>query len=230
MDIKLLPDGKTKNQFVFSSLPEEIKGSSSAKYQSFNIISKGTVQVPKGTDVKEISWEGVFFGESKKQETIVKTKHWKNPDECVKLLKKWLEKGTVLNLIVTNTWINMDVTISSFKATSYGAFGNIRYNIVLEEAKELKIYTTKELKIKGVTKKKKVTTRCTKKKKNVKEYVIKTNDTLYGIAKKQRGLGSDWPIIYERNRKIIDEAAMRKWNKSSDRGNKLVPGTKITIP
>ena len=46
--------------FTFPANPETISGTLAAKYQSFDIISKGTVKVPKGTDVTEIKWSGEF--------------------------------------------------------------------------------------------------------------------------------------------------------------------------
>ena len=85
MDIKLIPVGKG-SKFTFPALPEKVQGKYAAKYQSFDIISLGTVKVPKGTDVSEFSWDGVFFGPSKKNEAIVKKNAWQSPNECVKIL------------------------------------------------------------------------------------------------------------------------------------------------
>ena len=56
MDIKLIPVEKG-SKFTFPALPEKVQGKYAAKYQSFDIISLGTVKVPKGTDVSEFSWE-----------------------------------------------------------------------------------------------------------------------------------------------------------------------------
>ena len=133
--------------FVFSVLPEQIQARGAAKYQSFDIIRKGTIKVPKGTDVTEISWDGEFFGKAKKKESLVQTKYWIPPNVCVEWLNEWMNNGTELTLIVSGTWINMDVTISSFSAVPYGAFGNVRYSIELCKVRHLKIYTTKESKI-----------------------------------------------------------------------------------
>lgn len=60
MDIKLIPVEKG-SKFTFPALPEKVQGKYAAKYQSFDIISLGTVKVPKGTDVSEFSWDGVFL-------------------------------------------------------------------------------------------------------------------------------------------------------------------------
>lgn len=146
MDIKLIPVEKG-SKFTFPALPEKVQGKYAAKYQSFDIISLGTVKVPKGTDVSEFSWDGVFFGASKKNEAIVKTNAWKSPNECVKILNDYMLNETVLTLIVTETWINVDVTISSFQPRPVGAYGNVEYSITFVQKKPLKIYSTNELKI-----------------------------------------------------------------------------------
>lgn len=232
MNIKLLPNGKTKNQFVFASLPEEIKCGNSARYQSYNIISEGSVKIPKGTEVEEISWEGVFFGKSKKKEAIVKTKHWREPNECVDLLSSWRDKGTVLNLIVTETWINVDVTISSFNLVAYGAYGNVRYSITFEEAKDLKIYNTKELKI-GSSKKKKTKSRGSSKKSVSGSngiYTVRSGDTLWKISQRYYKSGSKWTIIYNKNKSVIENTAKKHGMNNSDHGHWIFPGTKLIIP
>ena len=60
MDIKLIPVG-SGSRFTFPALPEKIQGKYGARYQSFDIISQGTVKIPKGTDVAEFTWNGVFL-------------------------------------------------------------------------------------------------------------------------------------------------------------------------
>ena len=62
-------------------------------------------------------------------EPIVRQNSWKEPKECVKILNNFIKNETVLNLIVTGTWINIDVTISSFQARPIGAYGNVEYSI-----------------------------------------------------------------------------------------------------
>ena len=152
----------------------------------------------------EFTWDGVFFGESKRNEPIVKKNSWKEPNECVKILNNFMKNETVLNLsklwyfapyfpctfsgnagnvnfepfpaginfifivyasfngilentsssfpaisppsssaisfkcflnlIVTETWINVDVTISSFQPRPVGAYGNVEYSITFVAA------------------------------------------------------------------------------------------------
>lgn len=230
INIKLVTVGKKKKKFTFPALPEKITCKGSAKYQSFDILSKGAVKAPKGTEVKEISWEGEFFGKAKKSEAIVKKSAWKKPSDCVKKLEEYMEKGTALNLIVTGTWINMDVTISSFQATAYGAYGNIRYSIAFTEKKPLKIYTTKE--------KKKVMKKKMKPRNEAEQaqepagspYTVKSGDTLWGISQAHYGSGAQWARIYDANSGAIEEAARQHGKQSSGHGHWIYPGTALLIP
>lgn len=209
--------------FVFSILPEQIQVKYAAKYQSFDILSLGTVKVPKGTDVTEISWNGEFFAETKKKEAIVRTSAWQSPTSCVKKLKTWMNKGTELTLIVSGTWLNIDVTIASFEVTPYGAYGNVKYSIVFSKVKDLKIRTTKESKI---GKKKKTNSR-SKKKSDSSVYVVVKGDTLIKIAKKK---GCKWQDIYNKNKTVIEKVARQRGRKNSDHGHWIYPGTKLKIP
>ena len=228
MKIKLKVYGDSP--FYFSVMPEQIQVKSSARYQSFDTISKGTIKVPKGTDVEEVSWDGEFFGKPKRKESLVQTGHWMEPEDCIHILKRYMKKGTILNLIVSETWINMDVTISSLTASAYGAYGNIRYSITFSKVKPLKIYTTKESE---VGKKKKVKSRASGKKKDTAKgcvYTVKSGDTLWGIATSKLGSGLDWKKIYSKNKAAIESAAKKHGRKNSDNGHWIYPGTRLVMP
>lgn len=225
MDIKLIPVGNGST-FTFPALPEKIQGKYGAKYQSVDIISQGTVKMPKGTDVAEFTWDGVFFGQSKKSEPIVRKNSWKNPDECVNILYDFMVNETVLNLIVTGTWINIDVTISSFQPRAAGAYGNIEYTITFVQKKALQIYTTNELNIAVMPR-------------NEPEsdagggestYTVVSGDSLWKIAAAKLGSGSKWTSIYDANVDTIEAEAKKHGKSSSDHGHWIWPGEVLTIP
>lgn len=121
MAVKIKLKSESGKKFYFSVMPEEIHMKSAAKYQAFDVIKDGAIKVPNGMEVDEISWNGEFFGKPKRKESIVNKDYWKKPADCIDTLQEWMEKGTVLTLIVSKTWINMNVTIASFEATAYGA-------------------------------------------------------------------------------------------------------------
>lgn len=229
MDIRLIPVG-SGTKFTFPALPEKIQGKYGAKYQSFDIISQGTVKVPKGTDVAEFTWDGVFFGPSKKKEAIVRTESWQSPTQCVKILTDFMMNETVLTLIVTDTWINVDVTISSFQPRPVGAYGNIEYSITFVQKKPLKIYTTNELKIAKFVKKTAPRNDTPAKSSGGNTYTVVSGDTLWGIASKKLGSGSKWTAIYDANVSTIESTAKAHGKSSSDHGYWIWPGEVLTIP
>lgn len=229
MNIKLIPVGKGP-RFTFPALPERIQGKYGAKYQSFDIISQGVVKVPKGTDVAEFSWDGVFFGKTKRKEAIVKKNSWRKPDECVKLLIDYMTNEIVLNLIVTETWINVDVTISSFQPRPTGAYGNIEYSISFVEKKPLQIYTTEEMGTPSKKKKTKPRNDSGSKHGSGGTYTVVNGDTLWMIAVKKLGKGSRWTEIYDANAETIEGEAKKHGRQSSDHGHWIWPGEVLVIP
>ena len=229
MNIKLIPVGNG-SKFTFPALPEKIQAKYGAKYQSFDIISQGAVKVPKGTDVAEFSWDGVFFGKSKRKEPIVKKNSWKEPNECVKVLNDFMKNETVLNLIVTETWINVDVTISSFQPRPAGAYGNVEYSITFVQKKPLQIYTTNELQIAKFVKKTKPRNYAGDTSGGDSTYTVVSGDTLWGIATKKLGSGSKWTSIYDANASTIEAEAKKHGKASSDHGHWIWPGEVLTIP
>lgn len=218
----------TGRKFTFPSNPERITGSLGAKYQDFTIISIGSVKVPKGMDVAEIKWEGEFFGPSKKREAIVKQDFYQEPNPCISILREWQEKGSVLNLILSGTWINMDVTLSSFSPEVYGAYGNVKYSIAFAQWKDIKIYTTEEGKAAG--EEQQLMPRNEPEQALQDSYTVVSGDTLWGIAQKKLGSGIRWDAIYEANKETIESAAKSYGKSGSDHGHWIYPGTVLSIP
>lgn len=227
IDIVLMPIGGGVG-FAFPAIPENVKGVYSANYQSFDIISRGTVKVPKGTSVTEFSWEGEFFGWKKQNESVVRKHRWWEPIECVKILRNWMENGTSLNLVISHTWVNADVTISSFQTTAYGAFGNIKYSIKFSVIKDLKIYTTDELHI--ATFVKKIIERVDPPAPPVNTYTVVQGDTLWGIATRMLGGGANWTALYDANADTIESTAWAHGMSGSDHGHWIWPGEVLVIP
>ena len=82
MDIFLSEVSNKSSSFTFQSLPERIKTKFGTKYQNYDIISKGTVKIPRGLEAETISWDGTFYGKSKRNEVMIR--EWTSPAECVK--------------------------------------------------------------------------------------------------------------------------------------------------
>ena len=61
-------------------------------------------------------------------------------------------------------------------------------------------------------------------------YTVKSGDTLWGLAKYFYGNGSQYTIIYNANKSVIESVAKSRGYKSSSNGHWIFPGTKLTIP
>ena len=147
MDIYLTPSGGSRIQFPM--LPETITMGADAKFMTYSIISLGDVKLPRGQGTKEISWSGMFPGAVRKKNRLVRK--YTKPDTLIKNLEKYRDKGTKCTLLCTGTCINYSVYVSSFKGKYKGGSGDFFYDIKLIIAREIKIYTTNELKIKTPT-------------------------------------------------------------------------------
>jgi len=237
MAIYLKEIANKSSKFTFPSMPNEgIDVKSQTAYQEYSFIRQGRFSFPTGMDKQPIKWSGYFFGKSRKKLKTL-NKNWVSPSSCISKLSKWQKNGTPLNLIVSESNINVDVTISSFTYKPFGGNGDYSYTIEFLPYYELKIYTTKELGVEKKAKKKKTDTRSNKKKgntatakQNKKTYTIKSGDTLWGISTKYYGSGSSWQKIYNANKSTIEAAAKRYGYSSSNGGNWIFPGTKLVIP
>lgn len=221
-----LKSSENMDKFVFALMPETIQAGYAVKCQSFDLISRGTVRVPKGTEVPEISWNGEFFGASRRKLAGIDVEKWIEPIDCVNVLKKWMNDKTELTLIISGTWINMEVRIISFKTELHGGYGDVSYSIAFEKVRELKIRNTKESKI-GKKKKTKSRTKKKGKEKNNGSYTVKKGDTLIHIARKKN---TTWQKIYNKNKAIIEKTARKHGMANSDHGHWIWPGTKLIIP
>lgn len=214
--------------FKFPSLPESISLKYGTRYQKYDILDIGGVEIPKGTDCEQITWEGEFFGKSKENEPIVIAGQWKEPKQCVTTLQKFIQDNTILRLIVPQLGIDMDTSISSFTPQAYGAYGNIKYSITFVRYRELQIKTAAELNIAA----KVVTTKQDRPAPapSGSQYTVVSGDTLWKIATKKLGGGKNWTKIYDANSAIIEATAKKHKKKSSDHGHWIWPGEVLTIP
>lgn len=65
---------------------------------------------------------------------------------------------------------------------------------------------------------------------NGTEYIVKTGDTLWDLAKKFYGSSTKYHVIYEANKETIEETAKKRGLKQSKNGYWIFPGQKLIIP
>lgn len=212
-----------KRQIRIPLLPEKIsiKGGDTI-FVSYDILSRGPVSIPTGTELSVIAWESEFPGEGRKNDSMLRGA-WKAPKTYHNILEDWKKKGTKLNVLVTGNPINKDVYLSSYTGDITGAFCDIAYQLEFSETRDITIKTTK---VKTTTS----NTNRPSEQTNAKTHTIKAGDTLWGISKKYYGTGTKWQTIYKANKDIIEATAKKRGLSSSSNGHWIFAGVTLTIP
>lgn len=227
MEIILKTIGKD-DRFEFPSLPAEITVKNGANLLSYKIIRLGSVKIPRGTNCEEISWDGYFFGSSKVGEPMMQ--NFVEPKRCVTILEDLRDNGTPVTLMATDVGINRDVTVTDFQWKPYGGHGNIKYSIVFTQWKDLQVKTVKTYTTHFTPNSAADTPEPRPEPPAAETYTIGSGDTLWKIAQKHLGNGTDWQKIYAANKDVIEEAAKKHGKSSSDNGHWIYPGVTLTIP
>lgn len=189
-----------------------------AIFISYDIMGWGEVSIPSGTELGAWSWESEFPGELRKNDPLIRGT-WQDPKIYRSLLEEWKRKGILLNLLITGYPVNVDVYCKKFIPDGEGAFGDIVYELEFIEAREVTVTTTADEAQKTT---RSATTSTT--------YTIKSGDTLWAIAKSLYGDGTKWETIYNANKEIIEKTAKQYGKTSSQNGQWIYPGVKLTIP
>ena len=205
-------------------LPEAIAyKSGEATFVSFDIINRGEVAVPTGSELSAFSWQSEFPGELRKNDPMLRGE-WQTPKTYNDILESWKNNGTKLNILVLGYPINTDVYISEYTASATGAFGDLAYELKLVEARDITINKTSTT---TQSTSKTTTQRAATKDES---YTIKSGDTLWAIAYKFYGSGTKWGTIYNANKDIIEKTAKQHGKSSSENGHWIYPGVTLTIP
>ena len=187
-----------KDIFRFPVLPSAINVQDYAITNDSNITGLGDVTVFGGKGLRTIEISS-FFPNPKKKYYFVSYTDYPKQYDCVAKIKKWMDKGEVLRFIVTGTEINFQVRITDFEYSEQDGTRDVYFTINLKEYRKIKISSTTPKK-KKTDNKDRTDTKETDNKPKQKTYTVKSGDTLYDIAKKYYGKGSDYKKIIEKNK------------------------------
>lgn len=213
----------SKREIRIPILPEDVPlESGAATFASSEIMRRGEVAVPTGTELATYPWESEFPGALRKNDPMIRGS-WKDPKTYHTILEDWKNRGAKLNLVVIGyPYINADVYLRTYQPTLTGPYGDISYKVEFVEARDITIKTTKVPTPKRPSS-------------SDGKYTIKPGDTLWGISKKFYGTGTKWKTIYNANKDIIEKTAKARWkaagiNRDSQNGHWIFPGVTLTIP
>ena len=187
-----------KDIFRFPVLPSAINVQDYAITNDSNITGLGDVTIFGGKGLRTIEISS-FFPNPKKKYYFVSYTDYPKQYDCVNKIKKWMDKGEVLRFIVTGTEINFQVRITDFEYSEQDGTRDVYFTINLKEYRKIKISSTTPKK-KKTDNKDRTDTKETDNKPKQKTYTVKSGDTLYDIAKKHYGKGSDYKKIIEKNK------------------------------
>lgn len=201
-------------------LPEEFAfPSGNATFITSDIMGRGEVAVPSGTELGSYSWESEFPGALRKNDPMIRGS-WQDPKIYKSILDEWKSKGAKLNLLITGYPVNVDVYIKEFSTTGSGAFGDISYQISFIEVRSITISTMEAAVVQAPT----------RNQYKPNQYTIMLYDTLWSIAEKYYGDGNQWERIYNANKDILEANAHDRGLTSTQNGRWIWPGTIIQIP
>lgn len=218
---------KTKERLRIPLLPQEINGTISNKFATYNILKNGEVKIPSGTALDTYTWNTYFPGKARKQGPYIR--EWTAPKKCdtfMRHLKAKNGKAVKARLMITETHINLDVYLQSYSPIETGGYGDIKYSVTFIRAKKL---TVKKSKKKAKAQKSKPAKPLKNTPANdaparteppkAQTYTVKKGDCLWKIAQKFYGAGAQYTKIYEANKGTI-----------GSNPNRIYSGQVFTIP
>lgn len=204
-------------------LPEKINyDSGDATMVTYDIMDKGPVAIQTGTGLKTVSWESIFPGIFRRDESLMRGDK-EEPKTYHAILEMWKQNRVPLNVLVVGYPINFDAKIESYTANPEGGFGDISYDVAFVEDRDIRITSMNATSDVAENQNKRTTAQGN-------TYTVKTGDTLWKIAQAKLGAGSKWQTIYNANKEVIESTAKKHGYKDSDNGRRIFPGTVITIP
>lgn len=221
MDVDIYVKEKNgEREIRFPILPDQISfPSGKVTFISSDIMGRGEVVEPSGTDLGSCSWASEFPGAQRKNDSMLRGE-WQDPKEYVSILQDWMKKGTMLTILVIGYPVNMDVYLKEFETKATGAFGDISYEINFVEARTITIVSTKA----------EDTQPPVRNQYQPQNYTILWGETLWEIAEKFYGDGSRWVELYNANKDVIEAHARDRGMVDSQNGRWIWGGTIIVIP
>lgn len=202
-------------------------------HTTVNVQTKGEVSILGKKGLKSVDLTSFFPAQDYPFAAYPKDRE---PYDYISKIEEWAEKA--IRLTITDTNINMECTIQSFNYGEPDGSGDVEYTLSLQEYRP-PVYTQVVSENTGTnteasTSLKKTTKTKRTSKKSPKTYEVRQGDTLWDIAKRAYGSGSEESKIYNANKSIIEKTA-KKYGFSSSSHNGIpgwwiFPGTKLVIP
>ena len=160
-----------------------------------NINEIGEINLIGKTGLMNMTIESFFPAQ---QYSFCLYNNFLKPYEYIKQLLKWKDSGRPIRVIVTGTPINYAMAIESLTYSEVDGTGDVYFSLELKEYRFIKTPTSNTITTKNGTT---LTTPTTQRetKSIATEYTVKSGDTLWLVAKKLTGDGSNYKAIAQKN-------------------------------
>lgn len=226
MNINIYEAGNTSSYITIPMLPESIEYKSSARFQEYEILDLGKVNLPRGRNLSTVGWSGIFPANSRESLPYIKKEinplnrnrkitnaGLKKPEHYINFLENQRKGNKKVDILISDSVISkrtMYIQEFSYKMNSIGDY---QYTILLIDAVDLVLNKT------------------VRKKKSTKYKVKSNKETLRDIAKKFYGDGSKYLTIYKANKELIDKRVKKERKKNKKLSKyKIFKGQVLTIP
>ncbi|KYG33891.1 LysM peptidoglycan-binding domain-containing protein [Alkalihalobacillus trypoxylicola] len=213
-----LSQGKEKLRLPV--LPEQLNIKNMYQNESVKVAKFGDLTVMNVPGAKEISFASFF---PLNYSSICEYRNIPHPERVISIVEGWRKSNKPIRFMITKTKINLECSIETFDYFE-GAkdIGDWDFTVTLKEYK-----FAKPRRIKQQVKKKVTTTTKRPSKPAPKTYTVKRGDTLWAIAVKNYGKGTEWKKIWNANK-----AALIKRDSRNNRqpGHWIHIGFKLVIP
>lgn len=212
--------------------PAEITFMDPQNNQQVTLLDVGTVNLLGERGLISVTFESFFPSEI--SPLYSRGNATRTPKEYKALIKKWKDNKSVVRMIITDLDFNLAMSVDSFEYRQREGDNDIYYSITLTEYKTLNVPSVKvSTKVKSSIK--------TRPKPAAKStgssgggggnsYTVKSNDTLWAIATRFYGNGTQYMKIYNANSSVIESTAKAHGFSSSQQGHWIWAGTQLTIP
>lgn len=158
---------------------------------TININEIGNIKLIGKSDLKKITLETFFPA---RNYSFCEYTGFPQPYSCVEMIEGWRKSGKPIRLIITGTPINLAMAIEIFKFGERDGSGDVYYTLELEEYVFTQLKQVTQTSTNGYEQ-----TNNRPAKEVANEYIVKSGDTLWEIAKRTTGNGVNYKTIAKKN-------------------------------